>query len=91
MNTQPFTKSQIFSLLWMAIVVAYLFAGPRGYGHAPLPLALLIVGTTIYSLVVLGRRFPMFGFFLICLISGLVNGRGGYYAPLYWYRRRRWW
>jgi hypothetical protein len=80
MDTRPLTKSQIFSLFWMAIFVAYLFAGPRGYGPVPIQLSFLLVGTTIFSLIVLGKRFPMFGLFLLMVITSLM--RGG--------RRRRW-
>jgi hypothetical protein len=79
MNTEPFTKSQIFSLLWMAIIVAYLFNGPRGFGPVPVELAWLLVGTTVFALFVLGRRFPMFGLFLLIMITSLFS-RG----------RRRW-
>jgi hypothetical protein len=74
MNTEPFTKSVIFSLFWMAIIVAYLFNGPRGFGPVPVEVSWLLVGTTIFSLVVLGRRFPMFGLFLLFVILNLMSG-----------------
>ena len=35
----------------------------------------------IFSLIVLGKRYPMFGYFLIVMIcSAISGGRGGYYA-----------
>jgi hypothetical protein len=74
MDTRPFTKSQIFSFFWMAIVVAYLFAGPRNYGPVPTPIAFLTVGSTVFSLAVLGKRFPMFGLFLLIMITSLMRG-----------------
>jgi hypothetical protein len=40
----------------------------------------------IFSLIVLGMRYPTLGLFLIMVVSSLMGGgRGGYY------RRRRWW
>ena len=82
MDTRPFTKSQIFSLLWMAIVVAYLFAGTaqltdqsRLQSHSCSSVA------TVFSLFTLGRRFPMFGLFLLMVITSLMSGGRG---------RRRW-
>jgi hypothetical protein len=80
MNTEPFTKSVIFSLFWMAIVVAYLFNGPRGFGPVPVEISWLLVLATLFSLIVLGKRFPMFGLFLLMLITSLMSGG----------RRRRW-
>jgi hypothetical protein len=78
MNTEPFTKSVIFSLLWMAIIVAYLFGGPPNYGPVPVELAWLLVSTTIFSFVVLGKRFPTFGYCTIIIVCGLLSGlRGG--------------
>ena len=82
MNTAPFTRSQIFSLIWMAIVIAYLFGGPRGWGPAPTPIAFAIVGATVFSLATLGKRFPLFGLFLLMMISSLLRGGGR--------GRRRW-
>ena len=65
----------------MAVVVAYLFGGPRGHGPAPTPIAFLIVGATIFSLFTLGKRFPLFGLFLLALLSACMSGGRG---------RRRW-
>jgi hypothetical protein len=73
-NTQPFTKFQIFAAIWMAVVIAYLFNGPRGYGAAPTPIAFLTVGSTVFALFTLGKRFRMFGLFLLMVISSLVSG-----------------
>jgi hypothetical protein len=82
MNTAPFTRSQIFAVLWMALIVAYLFTGPRNFGPVPVQLSWLIIGATIFSLIVLGKRFPLFGLFLIIMITSAFSrgGRG----------RRRW-
>jgi hypothetical protein len=79
-DMQPLTKSVIFALLWMTLVGFYLFNGPRGFGPVPVEVSWLLVGTTIFSLVVLGRRFPLFGWFLLVILSGLMSGG----------RRRRW-
>jgi hypothetical protein len=81
MNTEPFTKAQIFSLIWMAVVVAYMFGGPRNYGPVPVQLAWLLVLMTLFSLLTLGKRFPMFGLFMLMVITSLMRGGG---------RRRRW-
>ena len=62
----------------MAVVVAYLFGGPRNYGPVPTPVAFLTVGSTVFALIVLGRRFPLFGLFLLGILSSLLSGgRGG--------------
>jgi hypothetical protein len=51
----------------------------------PLPQFLVwpLLGASIAALFVLGKRFPMFGLFLILLINNLMQGRG-------YYRRHRW-
>ena len=41
----------------------------------------------IFSFIVLGKRYPVFGYFLIIMICSAIS-RGGYYP---YYRRRRWW
>jgi hypothetical protein len=69
-----------FSLLWMLLIVLYLFTGPRGFGPVPVAVSWLLIGTTIFSLIVLARRFPLFGYFLVAFVSGLMSGG----------RRRRW-
>jgi hypothetical protein len=59
-------------------IVAYLFGGPPNYGPVPVELAWLLVGTTIFSFVVLGKRFPTFGYCTIIIVCGLLSGlRGG--------------
>ena len=75
--SRDLTKSVIFSLLWMAIVAAYIFAGPRNYGPVPVAVAWLVVGTTVFSLIVLGKRFPMFGYFLIVMITARSSAAVG--------------
>jgi hypothetical protein len=81
MNTEPLTKSQIFSLLWMLLIGFYLFTGPRNFTVST-EISFLLVGLTVFALWTLGRRFPMFGLFLLMLISSLMSGGRG--------RRRRW-
>jgi hypothetical protein len=65
----------------MALIVAYLFNGPRNYGPVPVELAWLLIGLTIFAFIVLGRRFPLFGYFTIIILCGLftalVGGRRG--------------
>jgi hypothetical protein len=73
MDTRPFTKSQIFSVIWMAVVVAYLFGGPRPTSVST-PIAYMVVGSTIFSLFTLGKRFPLFGWFLFGLFNGMTGG-----------------
>jgi endonuclease YncB( thermonuclease family) len=49
------TRSQIFSLLWLAGVVLWIFNSPAGTAHFPGWAATIIVLTTLYSL----RRHPL--------------------------------
>jgi hypothetical protein len=46
----------------------------------PLPQFLVwpLLAASFAALVVLGKRFPMFGLFLILLINNLMRGRGYY-------------
>jgi hypothetical protein len=46
----------------------------------PLPQFLVwpLLGASIAALVVLGKRSPMFGLFLILLVNNLMRGRGYY-------------
>ena len=81
MDTRPLTKSQIFSVLWMVLIGFYLFTGPRNFTVST-EISFLLVGLTVFALWTLGRRFPMFGLFLLMLISSLMSGGRG--------RRRRW-
>jgi len=43
-----------------------------------------------FAIVVLWRRFPLFGFFMACLITSLMTGGRVWGAPYYFGRRRRW-
>jgi hypothetical protein len=56
-----------FSIAWLVFFVVYLFTLPRTSGPLPTSLALLMLGITIYSLFVLGRRFPPVRLFPGCL------------------------
>ena len=67
------TKSPIFALLWMVPIGFYLFTGPRNF-IVSTEISFLLVGATIFSLIVLGRRFPMFGLFLLFVILNLMSG-----------------
>ena len=64
----------------MVLIGFYLFTGPRNFTVST-EISFLLVGATIFSLIVLGRRFPMFGLFLLMMISSLMSGGRG---------RRRW-
>ena len=72
------------SAVWLGTFMLYILFVNHGQ---PLPQFLVwpLLGATIVALVVLGKRFPMFGLFLIILIADLVLGRRGSYY------RRRWW
>jgi hypothetical protein len=69
-----------FALVWLAFLGLYIFTLPPNIGQLPKSVSLLMVCATIYALVILGKRFPWFGYFLIVLISSLLSGG----------RRRRW-
>ena len=81
MDTRPLTKFQIFAVLWMLLIGFSLFTGPRNFTVST-EISFLLVGLTVFALWTLGRRFPMFGLFLLMLISSLMSGGRG--------RRRRW-
>jgi hypothetical protein len=70
-----------FSLLWLVGLVYYFVTSPAGMTPLPVAAGWIILGTTIVSLIVLGKRFPMFGLFLLMMISSLMSGGRG---------RRRW-
>ena len=76
MDTRPLTKSQIFSVLWMVLIGFYLFTGPRNFTVST-EISFLLVGATIFSLIVLGRRFPMFGYCTIVIFVGLLSALTG--------------
>jgi hypothetical protein len=73
-DAQLLTRPQIFSFIWLALVACYVFHGPRGHGAFPTEVAFLITGVTIYSLVVLGKRFPTFGAIMAMFFAGLLSG-----------------
>lgn len=63
----------------------YICLGHIGYGW-PDGVKIWMAWGAIFSLVILGKRYPMCGWFLLVLIATAFNrGRGGYYG-----RRRRW-
>jgi hypothetical protein len=70
-----------FSILWLVGLVYYFVTAPRGMTPFPVAVGWAIILATIFSLWTLGRRFPMFGLFLLMVISGLMSGGRG---------RRRW-
>jgi hypothetical protein len=74
------------SAAWLGSFLLFLLFVNHGKPLLP-SVVWICLGATIFALIVLCKRFPMFLFFMICLISGLVGGRRGYYYP-YW---RRWW
>ena len=76
MDTRPFTRPQIFSLIWLAVIVAYLFGGPRNYGPVPVQISFLLVGATLISLIALGKRYPTFGLFMLMMITAAFRGGG---------------
>jgi hypothetical protein len=61
------------SFLWLAVVLCWIFAGPRGWGPAPLPVAYAVVGATLASLIVIGRRWPFAGYLMLCFAAGLIG------------------
>jgi hypothetical protein len=70
-----------FSVLWLVGLVYFFISSPAGMTPFPVAAGWVIIGTTLFALVVLGRRFPLFGLFLLMTITSLTS-RG---------RRRRWW
>jgi hypothetical protein len=70
-----------FSILWLVGLVYYFVTAPRGMAPFPVAVAWVIIGATIFALRTLGRRFPMFGLFLLMVIASLMRGGRG---------RRRW-
>ena len=50
----------------------------------------ICLGLSVAAIVVLWRRFPLFGFFMACLITSLMTGGRVWGAPYYFGRRRRW-
>jgi hypothetical protein len=69
-----------FSALWLFGLVYFFISAPAGMLPFPVAAGWVIIATTIFALAALSRRFPLFGWFMLGLLSGLM--RGG--------RRRRW-
>ena len=63
------------SAVWLGFFMLLLISGGQ-----PLPQFLVwpMLGASIAALFVLGKRFPMFGLFLILLVNNLMRGRGYY-------------
>jgi hypothetical protein len=78
LHDMPLTRVE-FSVLWLVGIVYFFISAPAGMTPFPVAAGWVIIGTTVFSLVVLARRFPLFGYFLVGVLSGLM--RGG---------RRRW-
>jgi len=74
------------SASWLGFIFYLAIAG--GLSHLPDQVNLWVCISSIFALIILGMRFPLFGFFLFGLFGGLLGMRGGYYP--YYYRRRRW-
>jgi len=89
-NNRPLSKTEIFSLIWMAVVVLYILTVPPGVGTTPEGIGWVIVATTIFSIVTLSMRYPIIGLIILLFIQGLMGWRGGYgYGGYISTRRRR--
>jgi len=88
---RPLSKSEIFSLVWMAVVLLFIFTAPRDQASFGEGMAWIITATTIFSLVILSMRWPLLGVCIIGFIQGLCGWRGGYGYGGYIIRRRRRW
>jgi hypothetical protein len=66
-----------FSILWLVGLVYYFVTAPAGMTPIPVSMGWVVIGVTIFALWTLGRRFPMFGLFLLMLISTLMSGGRG--------------
>jgi hypothetical protein len=80
---RPWLSGVELSFLWLLVVGCWIFAGPRGTGAFPLPIAYTTVALTIAALVCLGRRWLTFGYLVACFVTGLLG------MPRPW-RGRRW-
>ena len=83
-------KLAVFAVFWLVGLVYYFVTAPAGMTPFPVWFSLTVIGTTIGSLIILGLRFPLFGFFMACLITSLMTGGRVWGAPYYFGRRRRW-
>ena len=76
----PMTRVE-FSILWLVGLVYYFVTAPLGMTPFPVAVGWVIILTTLFALVTLSRRFPLFGWFMLGLLAGLMRGGG---------RRWRW-
>jgi hypothetical protein len=70
-----------FSILWLVGLVYFLFSSPANMTPLPVAAGWVVIAVTLFALIVLGRRFPWFGLFLLMVITSLMSGGRG---------RRRW-
>jgi hypothetical protein len=86
-----FYKERAFNLVTIAAaylgILGYMILGHMGH-DLPEQVRLYMGFAGIFSLIVLGKRYPTFGYFLIVMVMTVIT-RGRYYGP--YYRRRRWW
>jgi hypothetical protein len=68
----PMTRVE-FSLLWLVGLGYYFITAPLSMSPFPVAVGWVIIGLTIFSLCVLSRRFPLFGWFMLGLLSGLMG------------------
>ena len=71
-----------FSLLWLVGLVYFFITAPAGMSPFPVAAGWVIIGTTLFSLIVLGKRFPMFGLFLLIRPPPATNNDALCSAPL---------
>jgi hypothetical protein len=65
------------SAAWLGFLAYFLLSAPKDMGPFPVSVAWFCILTSIFALIVLGKRFPMFGLFLIIMItSAFSRGRG---------------
>ena len=74
LHVMPVMTRVEFSILWLVGLLYYFVTAPRDMTPFPVAVGWAIILTTIYALVVLSRRFPLFGWFMLGLLSGLVSG-----------------
>jgi hypothetical protein len=64
-----------FSILWLVGLVYYFITAPLGMAPFPVVVGWVIIADTLFALFVLARRFPLFGWFMLGLFSGLMGRR----------------
>lgn len=67
------------SAAWLTGLAYFLLTAPKDMAPLPVSVAWFCILTSIFALIVLGKRFPLFGWFLIIMITSAFS-RG----------RRRW-